>query len=340
MANHPSDAGKKNRSLREMMNDNNGRAPASPSSLRGKPVAEDDPWGDKDEDPAASLDQTSDQEHEEILRRVRNQQGGVEQRVPTKDESKAEPPRHSLESDAGDVDKILAENQQLQEMVAELKQCLEEATAKNKGGDGSFEDREREYEMLLDEKTDTIRQLHVRIQELEKQLAEGGGGGGGDAKPSGGDREASGNQEEMLALSDELERERCQLEQERQAVDGDRRQLREDEDAMMRQMREMELQMAKERAELARQRNELQRLHSEIRHELELAQRDAAVNERLRLLQRRHNEVSSGGGSGGDDEPPAKASGQTPASKQPPKKDKDSGSGSKSIMKRFFGGGK
>ena len=57
--------------------------------------------------------------------------------------------------------------------------------------------------------------------------------------------------------------------------------------AMMRQMREMELQMAKERAELARQRNDLQRLHSEIRHELELAQRDAAVNERLRLLQRR-----------------------------------------------------
>jgi hypothetical protein len=334
MANHPSDTGKKNRSLREMMNENHARPQASPNSLRGKPVAEDDPWGDKDDQPAPSLDQTSAEENEEIMRRMRSQQG-VEQRVSRGDESSKASVKHSLDPEpSGDAEMLREENQQLKDMVAELKQALEESSAKGKG-DGSPDDMKAEYEMMLDEKTDTIRQLHVRMQDLEKQLAEAGDGGGGGGKSSGkGGDEPPANQEELLALSDELERERCQLEQERQAVDADRRQLREDEDSMMRQMREMELQMAKERAELARQRNELQRLHSEIRHELELAQRDAAVNERLRLLQRRHNEVASGGSGGGEEEPPKK-SGQAPAKQPPPKKD----SGSKSIMKRFFGGG-
>jgi hypothetical protein len=331
MANHPSgpDPGKKNRSLRDMLADNG----PNRAVLRGKPVAKDDPWGDADEELTANLDQTSEQEHEEIMRRMRSQHGMIQQRVDRGEEEESELPSRGSAPDpdppSEDAEKLLAENQELRNIIAELKQCLEETTAKSKA-DGSWEDREREYEALLDEKTEMIRELHVRVQELEKQLAEGGGGGGGETRSAGGGGAA--DQEELLALSDELERERCQIEQERQQVEADRRQLREDEDAMMRQMREMELQMAKERAELARQRNELQRLHSEIRHELELAQRDAAVNERLRLLQRRHNDVASGGGE--SDEPPSKKSGQTPA-KPPPKKE----SGSKSIMQRFFGGG-
>ncbi len=118
------------------------------------------------------------------------------------------------------------------------------------------------------------------------------------------------------------------MEQDRRQLEDERRQLREDEDAMTVQMREMERQMAKERAELARQRNELQRLHSEIRHELEVAQRDAGLNERLRSLQRRFGEGrGSGPDAGAEEAPPAK-----PQKGVPPSKKKDSG-----IFGRFFG---
>src|SRR5205823_14861730 len=90
MANNPSGSDKKNRSLRDMLaNENNNR-----SALRGKPVAKDDPWGDADDEPAPALDQTSDEEREEILRRMRNQsqQGSVEQRVSRAEEDEAPAP--------------------------------------------------------------------------------------------------------------------------------------------------------------------------------------------------------------------------------------------------------
>lgn len=217
------------------------------------------------------------------------------------------------------IETLKEENESLRGIVAELRQMLEESGGKQGGGEEAFAEREREYEAMLDEKTEIIQKLHTRIQDLEKQLSEKAA-----IVPTP-------DREELLALSDELERERCQLEQERRTLESDQQQLREDEESMMRQMREMELQMAKERAELARQRNELQRLHSEIRHELELAQRDAAVNERLKLLQRRHKEVEEGSQTPG---------GETkPIPKTPPTK-KDSGSGSgMSIIKRLFGGG-
>jgi hypothetical protein len=209
------------------------------------------------------------------------------------------------------IETLKEENDSLRGIVAELRQMLEQG---GHSGESSA-DMEREYQAMLEEKAEIIRELHANKQDLEKQLAEKAA-----IVPTP-------DRNELLALSDELERERCQTEQERRQLEQDQNQLREDEESMMRQMREMELQMAKERAELARQRNELQRLHSEIRHELELAQRDAAVNERLKLLQRRHREVEEGT-SGGD----------RPAPKTPTTK-KDSGSGM-SMFKRLFGGDK
>lgn len=217
------------------------------------------------------------------------------------------------------IETLKEENESLRGIVAELRQMLEEGGGGGGGGGNSeaFAEREREYESIIDEKTDIIQKLHAKMQEVESEL---------EAKRA---IKPTPDRDELLALSDELERERCQLEQERRTLETDTNQLREDEESMMRQMREMELQMAKERAELARQRNELQRLHSEIRHELELAQRDAAVNERLKLLQRRHKEVEEGTT---NKAPP------TAAPKTPPTK-KESGSGM-SIMKRLFGGEK
>src|SRR5262249_11941137 len=222
------------------------------------------------------------------------------------------------------------ENEELRMEVADLRQLLEETAAPGAGTEGDQElqallEEKSDLKSLLEEKTELIRELHVKIQESEQQIREF------EQRPV--PRPAP-NEKELLALSDELERERCQLDQERRLMEEERRQLKEDEQTMMTQMREMEVQMARERAEMARQRNELQRLHSEIRHEIELAQRDAAVNERLKLLQRRHREVS---GEPADEPAPTKKSSQGAGKGDAPKK--DSGSGSTSIMKRFFGGG-
>jgi chromosome segregation ATPase len=319
MAKHSpnSDPSNRNRSLQNFMDaGGNGRSPGNWSAKNAE-----DAWGDG---PAKGetdeVKETSEQEHEEILNRVR---GEADAGAKGKDMGSS--------ADAEEVEKLGAENQELRSIIAELRQLLDEQSSQGEGAKGSSEEKEREYEALLEEKTEMIRNLHVRMQELERLATEPSGGGGA----------AAGEQpdnNELVALSDELERERCQLEQERRQLEEDRRQLREDEEAMMRQMREMELQMAKERAELARQRNELQRLHSEIRHELELAQRDAAVNERLRLLQRRHQEVA------GDDDSAnkKKSSSGTPAPSKQPKKDSgggSSGGSGGSIMRRFFGGG-
>ncbi len=233
--------------------------------------------------------------------------------------------------DPAEFERLSQENEELRGIVTELRGLLDEQ--QSSGGNQNNDETVREYESMLEEKSEIIRTLHVRIQELEHEVGPGGGGGG-DA----GEQMPAGDRDELAALSDELDRERCQLEQERRQLEDDRHQLREDEDSMMRQMKEMELQMARERAELARQRNELQRLHAEIRHELELAQRDAAVNERLRMLQRRHQDAAEEPAP----EPPAeprsgKRSAPTMRPTPPPKKDAPQQSG---IFKRFLGGDK
>jgi len=257
MANHPSDPqaprseGNVRRSLRESMNLSNG--PASRT-----PPADDDDWITKPD--KTELEEASSEESASILAALKDKPGD------------------SAQDDPEEIGQLQDEGDQLRNTLEELRQQLEQV-----GGDAQpgWGEREREYEDMLEQKSETIRELNARLQELSQEDGDGGAKAAASAVP------ANVNQEELATLSDEIERERCQLEQERRRSEDDRRQLREDEDSMIRQMREMELQMARERAELARQRNELQRLHSEIRHELELAQRDAAVNERLRLLQRR-----------------------------------------------------
>src|SRR5262245_43835186 len=150
-----------------------------------------------------------------------------------------------------ELEHLRAENEELRAVVLELEQALQSAS----GGQQDWEERAREYEGLLEEKSELIRNLHLRIQELEEaQPAE-------PAKPRG----PLPREDELLTLSEELERER--------------RQLREDEESLMEQMRQMEVQMAKERAEMARQRTDLSRLQNDLRHELEVAARDASLRE-------------------------------------------------------------
>jgi paraquat-inducible protein B len=200
------------------------------------------------------------------------------------------------------------ENGQLRALVSELQHHLENLTGPN-SPDAQVAEQNKELEALLEEKSELIRTLHLKIQEIEEELSK---------KPV--PVAATPHEVELMRMNDQLERER--------------RQLQEDEESMMQQMRDMEIQMAKERAEIARQRNEMQRLHGEIRHELELAARDATLRERLAPLQRRHQDVMTRRGSSPAPGAPAPASPNaatpTPAAEAAPPK-KDSG-----LLRRLF----
>jgi hypothetical protein len=209
----------------------------------------------------------------------------------------------------GEMDHLRSENEELRSLVLELEHALQQNTS----GDSDWDARSREYESLLEEKSDLIRELYRKVQALEQALA------AHKPEPADhGEKKASGpvpREEELMLLSEDLERER--------------RQLREDEESLMEQMREMEVQMARERAEMARQRNELQRLQNDLRHELEMSARDATLRERLAPLQRRHQEVIARQGQAPSSARPAA---QQAAPKQAEAPPKPSG-----ILRRLFG---
>ena len=68
-----------------------------------------------------------------------------------------------------DVNLLRAENQQLRALCAELEQALQEASQQ---GDPNYEDRIREFEALLDEKSEAIRQQHQQLQDAQAVIAE------------------------------------------------------------------------------------------------------------------------------------------------------------------------
>jgi hypothetical protein len=218
-----------------------------------------------------------------------------------------------------ELEGLRAENTELRNIIAELRQLVDEAAAK---GEETWAERQKEYETLLDEKNLTIQSMAEKVQELESRPPPG---------------PPTPKEEELLAMSEELERERCTLQQERRQVEEERNQLSEDEQTMTQQMREMEVQMAKERADMARQKTELQRIHDEIRHELEKIERNGQLNQRLGQLRQRYQEVSARSGGG---ETPAGGIASIPQSapgvkdEPPAPKKKDSG-----LLRRFFGQG-
>jgi hypothetical protein len=158
------------------------------------------------------------------------------------------------------------ENDELRARIAEL-----EANASGKG-DANWQERQKEYESLLEEKSEVIRNLHLQIQELEESVDLGGSA---PVCPSSGNVSGSrlGQAAEIMRLKRDLEEQRLQLKQ--------------DEQDMIAQMREMELTMARERAEMARQRQELQRMKTDLAREVEQTSRDPELRERLNTLSRR-----------------------------------------------------
>jgi chromosome segregation ATPase len=211
------------------------------------------------------------------------------------------------------LDSLRNENDQLRTLCIELEQALHEATqqVEQVGGD----ERLREFEGLLDEKTETIRHLHQELQnahaivaEMEAQLSEVEA-----ARPPAG---PAPREDELLALSEELERER--------------RQLQEDEQTLMQQMREMEVTMARERAEMARQRNDLNRLQSEIRHELERLEKSGAAVRKMEELKSKFADVTNRRGLAAAPAAPAQKQDQQAQQAPPPKKETG-------FMGRLFG---
>ncbi len=158
--------------------------------------------------------------------------------------------------DRGERGALQQENAELRIRVEELEQVLLASS-----NEDAWAERQREYEALLEEKSEVIRSLHLKLQERPESAR----------RPA---NEAVPREEELCQLKEELE--------------DQRRQLQEDEESVMAQMRAMELALSKDRAELARQRQEVQRLQSELNREIEQAGRDSGLRERLQSLRRPH----------------------------------------------------
>ena len=195
-----------------------------------------------------------------------------------------------------DVDALLFENDALRNRVAELEELLQHGGQE----EDAWGERQKEYEALLEEKSEVIRSLYVRVQELQEVLEAGPAPAPQSAPISISDVPAP---EDLVRLKRELEEQR--------------RQLEEDEESMLAQMRQMELALSRDRAELARQRNELQRLQADLNREIENASRDSGLNDRLKAL-RSHRD------------PPA-----TPAKTDTPTAPTDKNSG---FFRKMFGG--
>ncbi|MSQ94516.1 MAG: hypothetical protein EXR98_08160 [Gemmataceae bacterium] len=188
----------------------------------------------------------------------------------------------------------------LRQEIAKLKGRVQELEALASGAcEGLWLERQGEYEMLLEEKSEMIRNLHQQMQEIQDSPSLGA------AQASVGASIANvGQAEETFRLKRELEEHRRQLEQ--------------DEQDRMAQMCQMELQMAKERASMARQRQEVQRQQAELTREIENAARDPELQERLKKMRR----------------PESKPSLMLPAADQPAPKADEKSSG---FFRRIFG---
>jgi chromosome segregation ATPase len=210
-----------------------------------------------------------------------------------------------------ELDNLRSENAQLRQLCGELEQALQEAASSPPD-----EERLREYEALLEEKTETIRQLHQQLQDAQAAFDQA------DNQPGPARQGPVPREDELLQLSEELERER--------------RQLQEDEQSLMDQMRQMELSMARERAEMARQRNDLQRLYGEIRHELERLERNGALQNKMDELKSKLQDAATRRGAapghGGSVSTPSAASPQPEHPGQQPSAPRGS------VLGRLFGG--
>ncbi len=220
------------------------------------------------------------------------------------------PETDNLVSSAAPLEALHAENVELRERIAELESRIAESNKQVKDRRSADD---QEFAGLLEEKTEVIRELHLKIQDLQAQLSAAPAQQTEQQAPAPAETP---KEDDLVALGEELERERVQLQ--------------EDEKALMQQMRTLEVQMSRERAELARQRSDIERLHMQVQHELELASKEAAMRERLRPLMRQYQTILRNGSS----VPPERAVKEAPAQPAPV-----NGGGSSGLFRRLFGAG-
>jgi hypothetical protein len=169
-----------------------------------------------------------------------------------------------------EVEMLRGENAALRAKADELEQLV---ALSAQDAEERWAERQREYESLVEEKSDVIRGLHQKIAELRERAASSSSSSHTSSAAAVVDSgEATPDRQELLRLKRELEEARDQM--------------LSDEESMMAQMRQMEMALARDRAELARQRSELQRLHGDLKHDMETAARAPGLRERLTALQR------------------------------------------------------
>src|SRR5262245_47910027 len=116
-----------------------------------------------------------------------------------------------------DVEHLRHENEELRSLVVELEQAL-----RHNSGSDDWDARQREYEALLEEKSELIRNLHRKVKALEEELSKRAEAPKAAPPPEKKPTAPMPREEELMTLSEELERER--------------RQLKEDEESLMEQM--------------------------------------------------------------------------------------------------------
>ena len=213
-------------------------------------------------------------------------------------------PYDSLEADQI-IDALKIENAELRQRLAALEENQQTTGAKAE----DWGEQDREYARMMEEKTDVIRELHIKIQALQAST---------QSHASSQPAAQTAGEADLVALSEELERERAQLQ--------------EDEMQLMQQMRAMEVQMSRERAEIARQRADIDRLHVKMQDELEQASREASLRERLQPLMRQHKVMMRSGSC----EPPSRPV-KVPAKAQDADAQAPAPATTSGIFRRLFG---
>jgi hypothetical protein len=177
--------------------------------------------------------------------------------------------------DADELPRLRRENAELRSRLDGLERALERTSTEvspaevepvaNAPEEGPWAAKQKEYEAILEEKSEVIRTLHLELHDAQSRGAAA--------------TEPATPRDDPRSLKKQLEQELAQLEN--------------DEEELMIRMQQLEKAMSKDRAELAHQRSEIQRLHRELNQQVEAASREPGLSDRLGALQRLQGEVQA-----------------------------------------------
>jgi hypothetical protein len=178
-------------------------------------------------------------------------------------------PADAIPAESDELTHLRRENEELRAHLDALEKALEApeetaAPASPVPEENPWAAKQQEYEALLEEKSEAIRALHLKLHELQSRA-----GATSESTP----------REDARSLKRQLEHERVQIEK--------------DEEELMIRMTQLEKAISKDRAELARQRTEIQRLHQELNEQIAAASRDPGMSDRQDALYRLQGEVEA-----------------------------------------------